>query len=86
MNKLVFSLLALGATTQIMAADQLGYKDTPMIPGTKWHVHDGDRPQPRIVKPGEQFSQKADAPSDAIVLFDGTDFSRWQSGRGDEVK
>jgi hypothetical protein len=52
-----------------------GYKDTPMQPNGKWHVHDPDRPQPRVVTPGQQFSQKADAPSDAIVLFDGKDFS-----------
>lgn len=57
-----------------------------MIPGTKWHIHDGDRPQPRIVTPGEKFSQMADAPSDAVVLFNGKDFSKWQSEKGGEVK
>src|SRR5688500_4598775 len=86
MNKLLSSLLAVGTASQIMSADQLGYKDTPMIPGTRWHVHDGDRPQPRIVEPGEKFSQKASPPGDAVVLFDGTDFSKWQSGQGGEVK
>ena len=30
-----------------------GYQDTPIIPGTKWHVHDGERPQPTVVTPGE---------------------------------
>src|SRR5262249_19844609 len=56
----------------------LGYKDTPLIPGTEWHVHDGDRPQPRIVTPGASFSHLAPAPSDAIVLFDGKDLSKWE--------
>ena len=31
---------------------KIGYDDTPIIPGTKWHVHDGNRPQPQIVTPG----------------------------------
>ena len=64
-----------------------GYTDTPMQPNGKWHVHDPARPQPPVVTPGKQFSQKADAPSDAVVLFDGKDFSKWQSGNGGgEVK
>jgi len=31
----------------------LGYDDTPIIPGTRFKVHDGTRPQPRIVRPGQ---------------------------------
>jgi hypothetical protein len=61
----------------------IGYSDTPMIPGTKWHVHDGERPQPRVVTPGARFSHKAPAPSDAVVLFDGTDLSKWKTATGD---
>lgn len=61
---------------------KLGYKDTPIIPGTEWHVHDGDRPQPRVVTSGSSFSHQAAPPSDAIVLFDGKDLSQWQGGGG----
>lgn len=75
--------IALVGTTVGSAAD--GYKDTPIIPGTKWHVHDPDRPKPPIVTPGKTFSLMAPAPSDAVVLFDGKDFSKWQ-GRDGEVK
>ena len=32
---------------------KLGFKDTPMLPGDKWHVHDGDRPQPPVITPGQ---------------------------------
>ena len=78
----LFSLLLIGATA--FAAD--GYKDTPIIPGTKWHVHDPDRPKPPIVTPGKTFSLMAPAPSDAVVLFDGKDFSKWQSAKGADVK
>jgi hypothetical protein len=62
-----------------------GYKDTPMQPNGKWHVHDPDRPQPPVVTPGKQFSQMADAPSDAISLFNGKDFSMWR-GQKDAKK
>lgn len=60
-----------------------GYTDTPMQPNGKWHVHDPERPIPPVVTPGKQFSQMADAPSDAIVLFDGKDFSKWAGEKGD---
>ena len=63
-----------------------GYTDTPKHPDGKWHVHDPARPQPPIVTPGKQFSQQADAPSDAVVLFDGKDLSRWEHGNGQPGK
>ena len=53
-----------------------GYTDTPMLPGLPWHVHDPNRPIPPVVTPS---SQPGGAPSDAIVLFDGKDLSKWQS-------
>jgi hypothetical protein len=65
------------------SASPEGFKDTPMLPGTKWHVHDPDRPLPPVVKPGEKFSQEAAAPSDAIVLFDGKDLSKWKGEKGE---
>jgi len=76
-----FTITSLGA---ILYARQqgLGYVNTPLIPGTNWHVHDGNRPQPRIVTPAATFSLNAPAPSDAVVLFDGKDLSKWQSGNG----
>lgn len=51
-----------------------GYKDTPVQPWSGYHVHDPDRPAPRRVQPGLSSS----APSDAVVLFDGTNLSKWQ--------
>ena len=40
-------------------------------------------PEPKVVTPGIQFSP----PSDAIILFDGSDFSKWQQqGSKDPVQ
>jgi len=58
-----------------------GFQDTPMQPDGKWHVHDPARPQPVVVTPGAAFSQNANPPSDAIVLFDGKDMSQWRDKR-----
>lgn len=55
-----------------------GFQDTPMQPDGKWHVHDPARPQPPVVTPGRTFSQNAAPPSDAIVLFNGSDLSNWR--------
>ncbi len=77
------ALAAGAATNQVEQID--GFRDTPMLPGNKWHVHDPDRPQPRVVTPGASFSQNAPAPSDAEVLFDGKDLSKWQNGRGEDA-
>src|SRR6267154_928634 len=71
------------ATNQVEQID--GFRDPPMLPGNKWHLHDPDRPQPRVVTPGATFSQNAPAPSDAEVLFDGRDLSKWQNGRGEDA-
>jgi hypothetical protein len=53
---------------------ELGYTDTPLIPGQSWRVHDVNRPAPALVTPG---AAPGAAPSDAIVLFDGKDLSKW---------
>ena len=76
----------LGGTLLRGAAQEAkpGYKDTPLLPGGKWHVHDSDRPQPPVITPGTNSTPDTPgkAPSDAIVLFDGTDLSRWQTDDG----
>jgi hypothetical protein len=87
-TRLSVLLLASSAAIPLPAqdGDGLGYKSTPQIPGTPWLVHDGDRPQPRVVTPGATFSLLAPPPSDAVVLFDGRDLSKWESIRGGDPK
>ena len=63
---------------------QVGYTDTPMLPGGRWHVHDGNRPTPPVVDPGTPSTQDdpGKPPSDAVVLFDGDDANGWRSDDG----
>ena len=66
--------LALAILLAQVANTNLGYTDTPMLPGLPYHVHDPARPHPPDIRPSEQ---PGGAPSDAIVLFDGKDLSQW---------
>lgn len=61
---------------------------TDPIPGQRWNVHDKDRPEPGIITPGTASTAEKPgaAPSDAIVLFDGTDLKHWRAGNGEEAK
>jgi hypothetical protein len=53
-----------------------------------WAVHDRNRPQPKVITPGTFSSpeQAGKPPSDAIILFDGTDLSKWEGDRGAPAK
>lgn len=66
-------------------ADNIGYSDTPTIPGSSYKVHDGTRPQPRVVTPGTAGTPErpGERPSDAVTLFDGTDLSGWTTQKGE---
>jgi hypothetical protein len=68
----------------LFAAAQEG--DLPQQPWSKFKVHDMQRPAPPVVTPGTPSTaeQPGKAPSDAIVLFDGKDLSKWQSPGGGE--
>src|SRR5688572_8252411 len=74
-------VIGLAAASDFDKPAPIGYSDTPVIPGTKWKVHDIDRPAPPVVQPGVK---NGDAPSDAIVLFNGKDTSKLYSRKKDD--
>jgi hypothetical protein len=59
------------------------HKGLPRQHKSKWLVHDLNRPMPTVVTPG---ALPQDPPSDAIVLFDGKDLSKWKSDKGGEAR
>lgn len=92
-RKTIFSILVLGLVAGLGAAaflalrpakkhrtSPIGYSDTPMLPNQPWRVHDIARPRPPLVTPASEPGQP---PSDAIVLFDGTNLDHWTTtGKG----
>lgn len=66
--------VAMSGVTQMCAAQAT----VPTIP---WPQHTMNRPQPPVVDPGPSPAP-VPAPSDAIVLFDGHDLSKWRGSDG----
>ena len=56
-----------------------GCVSTQPVNDSGWARNDPNRPHPSVITPGKGMAP----PSDAIVLFDGTDFSEWVSTNGD---
>jgi len=71
------------ATTGLAASSGPVFYGDPPDDHHPWAVHDGNRPQPKVVSPGTFSSpeQAGKPPSDAIILFDGTDLSKWESDK-----
>jgi len=91
MTRTILALVLLAAAASAFQTEpapkkKVGYTDTPVLPGMKWRVHDPDRPQAPAVDPGtgSPGAQPGKPPSDAVVLFDGKDLSKWQTAEGKE--
>jgi len=55
---------------------------------TKWKIHDPNRPLPPVIDSGTASTQDSPGrpPSDAVVLFDGKDLSKWTHKDGSAAK
>jgi azurin len=64
-----------------LAAQAADPKEQPLAPGSTFRSHDPLRPRPQVISPaGFSTQDKAGLPpSDAIILFDGKDLSKWKS-------
>jgi hypothetical protein len=60
----------------------IGFTNLAEIPGTPWRIHDAARPHPRVVTPGATASAP---PSDALVLFDGKDLTKFAHSKGGQL-
>jgi len=85
-------LAALWAVLSLVSAGRAANTGSPFYGDAPdehhpWAVHDQNRPQPKLVSPGTFGSpeQPGKPPSDAIVLFDGKDLSKWEADKGDGV-
>ena len=82
MKRVVLSLLALGMMASASAQEQK--KEYPKPGAMNPSMTEFWLPQPKVVTPGD--IQTNTAPSDAIVLFDGSNLNAWQNDKGGEAE
>src|ERR1700727_2596770 len=85
MRKIFGTLLGLIAALLLALG---GLPDASAQTETQWKAHDRNRPAPAVVDSGAPGAENSAgrAPSDAIVLFDGKDLSKWTQKDGSSAK
>jgi len=54
-------------------------------PAPQWPIHSMDRPRPPVVQPGPE-QPPVPGPSDAVVLFNGSNLNEWRADDGSAAK
>ena len=90
--KPLFTSLSIGVTLALVSSSFAANVGSPFYGDAPddhhpWAIHDPNRPQPKLVTPGTFSSQEQPGtpPSDAIILFDGSDLSKWEADEGTSV-
>lgn len=85
MKRTLFYLALASISTSMMSLYAGRFFGDPPDTHHPWAVHDANRPQPPLVVPGKN---PGDPPSDAVVLFDGTEksMSNWTHLRPDDKR
>ena len=87
MKKILVTLAFLAASAAVFGQDKTKVDPETGFPLPQEMEHamtEFWNPQPKVVEPGEYVGNPA--PSDAIVLFDGTNLDAWQSYDGSDAK
>ncbi len=90
--KPLYTSLCIGASLALVSSSFAANVGSPFYGDAPddhhpWAIHDPNRPQPKLVTPGTFSSQEQPGtpPSDAIILFDGSDLSKWEADEGTGV-
>ena len=80
---LIFFAIFVSCNQQTQTSAVAGANDT--VTASQWKVHDMNRPRPQVVEPLTQ-ALPTTPPKNAVVLFNGTDFSHWKGKDSSGVK
>ncbi len=90
MRRMILNAESLAVTGAVLIAILAANTRPFAVAGAEqgWEIHDRNRPQPAVITPGEASTKDRPGPppSDAIVLFDGKDLSKWQGVGGGPAK
>ena len=81
-KKALLVLIAFSFCLIIVAQEKKYPRQAPMTP----EMSEYWQPQPSIVTPSKAPSEISDAPSDAIILFDGSNLSEWVKMNGEPAE
>lgn len=83
----LFSMMSVVAAS-VVAVGLFSVSQTQAQPDPRYGIHDRNRPYPAEITAGTPSigDKVGTAPSDAIILFDGTNLDKWVNEKGEKTK